>query len=203
MTVDNPIDITSQEDSNGPMPENGSQGRGSQVGRFLMDVLETLVLSLLLFAGINFVTERIRVDGSSMLPNFDSGELVIVNKLAYRLGEPLRGDVVVFHYPYDPDKEYIKRIIGLPGEKVRVFGGEVFIDEVKLDEAYIAEAPRYSIEVTVPENSLFVMGDNRNNSSDSHSWGALPMDYVIGKAIVVYWPPASWGLVQHFSSVAP
>ena len=92
--VDNPIEDTSQEDSSGLKAENRPQSRGSQVGRFLMDVLETLVLSLQLLAGINFVTERIRVDGSSMLPNFDSGELVIVNKLAYRLGEPLRGDEI-------------------------------------------------------------------------------------------------------------
>ncbi len=165
--------------------------------RFLVDVLETLVLSVILFALINAVSARIRVDGFSMEPTLHTGEFVIINKLAYRFGEPERGDVIVFHYPRDPEQEYIKRVIGLAGDHVRISGGNVFVNEQQLEEPYIFEPPQYTAEWVVPESSLFVLGDNRNHSSDSHNWGAVPMENVIGKAIFVYWPPEEWGLIDH------
>jgi len=149
----------------------------------------------LLFVGINAVSARIRVDGSSMEPSLHSGEFVIVNRLAYKLGDPESGDVVVFHYPPDPDQEYIKRVIGLPGDRVRVTDGMVYVNDQALDEPYIAASPRYQGEWEVPQDHLFVLGDNRNNSSDSHNWGAVPMENVIGEAIFIYWPPANWGLI--------
>ena len=104
-------------------------------------------------------------------------------------------DVIVFRYPRDPDQEFIKRIIGLPGDRIRINNGEVYVNDERIEEPYIAAAPRYQSEWRVPDRSLFVLGDNRNNSSDSHSWGPVPMDYVIGKALFVYWPPESWGTV--------
>lgn len=165
--------------------------------RFLLDVLETLVLSILLFVGINAISARIRVDGFSMEPTLHSGEFVIVNKLAYRLGQPEIGDVIVFHYPRDPEQEYIKRVIGLPGDDVRVQNGQVYVNGVAIKEPYIASPPNYQDEWKVPSDSLFVLGDNRNNSSDSHNWGSVPMNYVIGKAVLVYWPPEQWGVIQH------
>lgn len=180
-----------------PEPTAPEQRRSGFV-RFMVDVLETLLLSVLLFLGINAISARIRVDGYSMEPTLQSGEFVIVNKMAYRLGSPKVGDVIVFHYPRDPEQEYIKRVIGLPGDHVRIADGQVFLNDQPLEEPYIASPPAYAPqEWDVPEDSLFVLGDNRNNSSDSHNWGPVPMDYVIGKAVVVYWPPEQWGLIHH------
>jgi signal peptidase I len=165
--------------------------------RFLLDVVETVILSILLFAGINTISARIRVDGFSMEPTLQNGEFVIVNKLAYKMGSPSIGDVIVFHYPRDPTQEYIKRVIGLPGDQVKVSGGQVYVNGNKLDEPYIATPPRYNSEWEVPAGGLFVLGDNRNNSSDSHNWGAVPLENIIGKALFVYWPPDQWGFISH------
>lgn len=178
--------------------EKGSSG----FLRFVIDVLETLILSLVLFVGINAVSARIRVDGSSMSPTLHSGELVIVNKLAYKIGFPSRGDVIVFHFPRDPDQEYIKRVIGLPGDLVEIQDGQVYINNQPLEEPYIASKPAYPGKWIVPYNQVFVLGDNRNNSSDSHNWGTVPMEYMVGKAILVYWPPESWGSIVHISTAS-
>lgn len=182
-----------------------SVGKRSGFLRFVLDLLETLVLSVVLFAAINAVSARIRVDGESMEPTLHSGEFVIVNKLAYSLGKPKTGDVIVFRFPRDPDQEYIKRVIGVPGDRVTIKGGIVYINDHALEESYIASKPVYESTWDVPANSLFVLGDNRNNSSDSHSWGMVSMDYVIGKAIFVYWPPTDWGVVKYppVASAAP
>jgi signal peptidase I len=165
--------------------------------RFIIDVLETLLLALLLFLGINTVSARIRVEGSSMEPTLHNGEFLIVNRLAYRLGSPKIGDVVVFHPPSDLEQEYIKRVIALPGDRVEISNGKVIVNGQALNEPYIAAHPNYNYPLTVvPPGSLFVLGDNRNNSSDSHSWGPAPLNEVVGKAIFVYWPPASWGSTE-------
>ncbi|HSB65720.1 MAG TPA: signal peptidase I [Anaerolineales bacterium] len=169
----------------------------SGVFRFLVDVLETLVLSLVLFVGINAISARIRVDGESMIPTLQSGEYVIVSRLSYRFGTPHRGDIIVFHFPRDPKEEYIKRLIGLPGDEVQVMDGHVYINGQRLDESYLDITMNYTGTWRVPAGQLFVLGDNRNNSSDSHDWGTVPMNYVVGKAILVYWPPLDWGLVGH------
>jgi signal peptidase I len=170
--------------------------------RTLVDVLETLILSAVLFLGINAVSARVRVEGSSMEPSLHDGEFVIVNRLAYRFGTPEHGDVVVFHYPRNPEEENIKRIIGKAGDQVRIVDGQVFVNDDMIDESYIAAPPRYTGEWEVPEGSLFVLGDNRNNSSDSHVWGPLSMDFVIGKAIFVYWPLTDWGSIEQVNPVA-
>jgi signal peptidase I len=179
----------------------GSQPKRTRSGcfRFLLDILETLVLSAVLFVGINAISARIRVDGESMVPTLASGEYVIVSRLSYRIGAPQRGDIIVFHFPRDPQEEYIKRVIGLSGDEVQVQNGQVYINGSLLDESYIHIKMDYSGTWTVPAGQLFVLGDNRNNSSDSHDWGTVPMDYVVGKAILVYWPPLDWGLVGHVS----
>lgn len=185
-----------------PEPELQKKTGRSGVLRFILDVLETLVLSLVLFAVINAISARIRVDGFSMEPTLKTGEFVIVNKLAYKLGNPKLGDVIVFHYPRDPEQEYIKRVIGVPGDNIRVENGLVYLNGIALNEPYIAAAPAYQNNWIVPENSLFVLGDNRNNSSDSHNWGPVPMENVIGKAIFVYWPPEKWGAIEHSTPVS-
>jgi signal peptidase I len=192
------------DDLNGLITESAPEQASPQEskGKFLhtlLDIIETLLFSLLLFLGINAVTARIRVDGMSMEPTLHTGEFVIVNKLAYRFGEPKIGDVIVFRFPRNPEQEYIKRIIGLPGDEVMIAGRQVKVNGLVLSEPYIAAPPRYESYWKVPEGSLFVLGDNRNNSSDSHTWGPVPMENVVGRAIYVYWPPSEWGRVPHIS----
>ena len=166
-------------------------------GRFIFDVVETLALAGILFLGINAVSARVRVDGFSMIPTLEDGEFVLVSKLNYRFGDVERGDIIVFHYPMDPEQELIKRVIGLPGDTINVQNGIVSVNGQSLEEPYIAAAPAYSGEWMVPDGHLFVLGDNRNDSSDSHSWGYLPFDKVVGKAVVIYWPPPFWKVIVH------
>lgn len=178
-------------------PQDEPKQGGSRLVRFLVDVLETVLISAVLFLGINALTARIRVDGFSMEPSLHTGEFVLVNKLAYRLGSPQRGDVIVFHFPGDPQQEYIKRVIGLPGDKVVVANKKVSVNGHALDEPYIFQSPKYSGAWEVPPEQYFVLGDNRNNSSDSHNWGGVPARNIIGKALFVYWPTSEWGWVEH------
>ena len=182
-------------------PQDEKEGRSGLL-RFVIDVVETLILSVILFAAINAISARIRVDGASMEPTLQSGEFVIVNKLSYKLGSPQVGDVIVFHFPRDPAQEYIKRVIGLPGDQVVIRDGRVSVDGILLEEDYIAATPAYESTWVVPEDALFVLGDNRNNSSDSHNWGPVPLDYVVGKAVFVYWPPTEWGVVDKPSTAS-
>ncbi len=196
-TVD-AVDTARTTETTGLTPaEAPAQSNRGKAVRFFVDVVETLVFSLLLFAVINTLTARIRVDGMSMEPTLHSGEFVIVNRLAYRLGQPKIGDVIVFHPPTDPTQEYIKRVIGLPRDEVVIASKEVKVNGRLLDEPYIAAPPRYNSSWIVPGGSLFVLGDNRNNSSDSHAWGPVPLENVVGKAVFVYWPPTDWGVVEH------
>jgi len=161
--------------------------RGEVFG-WLIDAAETIILALIMFVIINALTSRVRVENISMLPTLNPGELILVNKLAYKMGDPRHGDVVIFHAPNNPGEDYIKRIIGVPGDEVTVGNGKVVVNGIELTEPYIAAAPNYDGSWTVPENSLFVLGDNRNSSSDSHAWGFVPLDQVVGKALFVYWP---------------
>jgi signal peptidase I len=171
--------------------------------RVVLDVVETLFISAVLFLGINAISARIRVDGHSMQPSLHSGEFVIVNKLAYRFSLVQRGDVIVFHFPRNLEQEYIKRVIGLPGDEIVISNNQVRVNGEILDESYIFEPPEYNGTWIVPEGSLFVLGDNRNNSSDSHNWGPVLLDYVVGKAVLVYWPPEEWGWVGHHTMSYP
>lgn len=166
-------------------------------GRFFLDIIETLILAVVLFFGINAVSARVRVDGFSMRPTLDDGEFVLVSKLNYKLSNVQRGDIIVFHYPMDPEQELIKRVIGLPGDRIEVDKGIVYVNGQALEEPYIAAPPAYSSQWNVPEDRLFVLGDNRNDSSDSHSWGFLPFENVVGKAVLIYWPPPMWDVIEH------
>ncbi len=162
------------------------------------ELLETVVLTLVIFLLVRTVIQNFRVEGMSMEPNFHDGQFLLINKLAYRLGEPQRGDVIVFRYPLDPSRDFIKRVIGLPGETVEIRNGQVYINNQFIDDPAAVNEASYNLSPTVlgPEE-LFVLGDNRPNSSDSHSWGTLPADLVIGKVVLSYWPPGDWGLVRH------
>lgn len=186
---------TLQSETAPALVEKGKKRSG--VVKFLIDVLETLIWAVLLFVLINLVSARVRVDGASMLPTLTNGELVIVNKLAYRLGEPSRGDIIVFHFPVDPSQEFIKRVIGLPDDRVSIHKGAILINGQRLEEPYLPVTTNYDGDWTVGDDQLFVLGDNRNNSLDSHNWGTVPMDYVIGKALFIYWPLNSLGIITH------
>lgn len=167
--------------------------------RFILDVLETILLAAILFLTINALSARVRVEGFSMVPTLQDGEFVLVNRLAYQFGDRQRGDIIVFHHPSGQKQEdLIKRIIGLPGDHVKAEGGGIFVNDVRLKEdKYIEAAPAYSGEWVVPDGQLFVLGDNRNNSSDSHQWGFVQYDDVVGKAVVIYWPLNKLLLIEH------
>ncbi|MGW8142989.1 MAG: signal peptidase I [Anaerolineales bacterium] len=185
-----------------PDPQLEQSPRGG-VKRFARDILEISLISLFLFISINTLSARIRIESVSMEPTLYAGNFVVVNKLAYRFADPSRGDIIVFRYPPNPEQvPYIKRVIGLPGDHLEVRSGEVQINGVRIAEPYLHSSTRQGGEWTVPPDSLFVMGDNRNNSSDSRSWGFVPMENVIGKALVVYWPPNKWELLDRSYAVA-
>ena len=169
--------------------------------RFGMDILETIVLAIVLYFGINALSARVRVDGFSMIPTLQNGEYILVNKLAYKTGQPNRGDIIVFRLPGDESQDLIKRVIGLPGDTIHVGDGILTINGEKLNEPYIAQAPLYSGDWVVPSDNLFVLGDNRNDSRDSHQWGLLPYENIIGKSVVIYWPPADWKIINHTEEV--
>ncbi len=170
----------------------------STARRMLLELIETILLALFLFLAINFVSARIRVDGVSMEPTFQLGDYVVVNRLAYRAGDIERGDVVVFPAPNSPEIDYIKRVIALPGDRVAIYNGAVVVNGVTLQEPYILELQggNYA-ERIVPDGYVFVMGDNRNNSDDSRSWGFLAVENIIGKAIFRYWPFTNMTVVDH------
>jgi signal peptidase I len=158
-----------------------------------------IALSLALLIRI-FVAEPRYIPSDSMLPTLQVGDRLIVEKISYRFYPPAKGDIIVFEPPaplqtqlqlqgYAKDQAFIKRTIGEPGEQVSVKNGKVYINEKPLEEKYIAEPPNYQWgQKEVPDNELFVMGDNRNNSNDSHIWGFLPKQNVIGKAFFRFWP---------------
>jgi signal peptidase I len=177
----------------------------SDAKRFFLDLLETLILSVVLFLLINAVTARVRVDGFSMRPTLNDGEFILVNRMAYKFTTPNRGEIIVFRSPVTPDEDLIKRIIGLPGDEVTINDGHVYINGNILDEPYIAASPIYSGSWQIVDGYLFVLGDNRNDSSDSHSWGLVPMQNVVGKSILIYWPFSEWGMLNHnvVAAVAP
>ncbi|MGA9397836.1 MAG: signal peptidase I [Anaerolineaceae bacterium] len=187
MNNNNPTDTTPPIE---PIPgeKDAHKITRGEVFGWLIDAAETIILALVMFVIINSLTSRVRVENISMLPTLNPGELILVNKLAYKLGDPRHGDVVIFHAPNNPGEDYIKRIIGVPGDEVTVGNNKVAVNGIELIEPYIAAAPNYDGSWTVPENSLFVLGDNRNSSSDSHAWGFVPLDQVVGKALFVYWP---------------
>ena len=173
------------------------------------DVLFAALTAVLL---VVFVIQPVKVEGTSMLPRLHDGERIFVNKFVYAgndfptsrfsIGRPIqRGDVVVFWYPRDPDKSFIKRVIGLPGEVVRIdTDGKVFINGQLLDEPYLSaefsSAPQRSLVKTVKAHRYFVMGDNRDHSNDSRHWGQVPEKYIYGQAWFRYWPLSGLGTVE-------
>jgi signal peptidase I len=156
--------------------------------RFLLETLQTVILAVVLYFIIDSVVARVRVENISMEPTLQPEEFVLVNKVVYKFGEVRHGDIIVFHFPQNQAEDYIKRIIGVSGDTVVIKNQHVYINNQMIEENYIAAPPDYNGQWVVPKDSLFVLGDNRNQSSDSHSWGFVPMNLVVGKAEVIYWP---------------
>jgi signal peptidase I len=181
-------------------PQDIAEGTSkSSCWMVLREVAETILLAAFLFLVINGLTARVRVDGPSMEPSYYNMDRIVVSRISYLIGDIERGDVIVFPAPMSPEEDYIKRIIGLPGDRIRVMGGYVYVNDIAIEEPYIKSPPLSPMaEVVVPEGSVFVMGDNRNVSSDSRSWGPLPIDDIIGKAVFVYWPFESMRLIEHY-----
>ncbi|MDB5058984.1 MAG: signal peptidase [Chloroflexi bacterium] len=154
----------------------------------IVEIVKTLAITALLYLGIQATVSPRVVDGQSMEPTLHNQEWIMLDKVSYMFHAPQRGDVIVFKYPFNPTQDYIKRIIGVPGDHVVVGNGHVYVNGQQLSERYIAAAPNYTDSVTVPQGFLYVLGDNRDNSSDSHVWGLLPRANVEGRAMFSYWP---------------
>jgi signal peptidase I len=164
------------------------------------EVAITVLIAVAVFALLRLTVQSYEVRMSSMEPNFYEGDCIMVNKVTYRSSDPQRGQVIVFTPPFPSEYPFIKRIIGLPGDTVEIRDEKVFVDSIPLEEEYVMAPPNYTMQATqVPENEYFVLGDNRNNSNDSHSGWTVPRDNVIGRAWFIYWPPSRWGIVKHYS----
>jgi len=188
-TVNDEVDIAQQ--STPPQSKPGFLA-------WVRDLAETLILALVIFALVNTFTGRYEVQSISMEPTLHEGQFLVVSKMAYWLRPPRRGDIIVLDPPNGQGSiPYIKRVIGLPGEHVQIMEGRVWIDGIALNEPYISGPPMYREDIILGINEYLVLGDNRNNSSDSHIWGTLPKDQIIGKTIFRYWPPDKLGIIPH------
>ncbi len=159
------------------------------------EIAETAILTILMFMIIRFAVQNFNIDGTSMEPNLHNSELILVDKWTYLFHPPARGDIVVFKAPPDPTQDYVKRVIGLPGDTITIKGTIVVVDGVTLHETYVAPqdqgvppGARIITNLVVPANDYFVLGDNRAVSSDSRIWGLLPRTNIIGRAAFIYWP---------------
>ncbi len=177
-----------------------------QYGSFsntLREIGETIVLIVLVYTVVNLASARFVVDGPSMQPNFATGQFIVVSRVNYLLSQPQRGDVVVFHYPGDPTQDYIKRVIGLPGDTVAIRDTFVYVNGKKLDEPYINEpcetfaCPDHVWALNADQ--FFMMGDNRNHSSDSRVFGPVDRHFIVGEALIRYWPPQNWGIIHGYN----
>src|SRR6266568_9429421 len=170
--------------------------KSAGLGLWLRDLLISATVSVLI---ILFLYQPVRVEGTSMLPRLEDHDRLFINKFVYHITSIERGDVVVFHYPRDPEKSYIKRVIALPGDRLRIDRGQVWVNGKALAEIYVPEAYRDSRsypDMVVPDDSYFMMGDHRSISSDSREFGPVERDLIYGKAVFVYWPARDVGEVR-------
>lgn len=176
-----------------------------RIGAVIFDILEAVVTAGAIFLFVYLlILQPHKIKGSSMLPSFEDGELLLTDKVSYRIGEPKRGDVVVFRAPPSKEDDFIKRIIGLPGETISVEAGKVYVDGTSLKESYIPPSVATlsgsflseGKQIAVGTGEFFVLGDNRGHSSDSRSWGFIKKEDIVGKAWLVYWPVNKLGIVH-------
>jgi len=169
---------------------------GTGIGVWVRDLIISLAISAFV---IIFLYQPVKVEGVSMMPSLEDQERIFVNKFVYRLEPIERGDVVVFRYPRDPSKSYIKRVIGMAGDRIRIDGGQVYVNDQALDEDYVPPAYtdfRSHPETLVPEHCFFVLGDHRSMSSDSREFGPVDQGLIYGKAVFGYWPMEKLGRVR-------
>jgi len=205
-----------------------SKPKGS--GGLAWELLQTIVLTLAIFLGVRSVVQNFRVEGASMEPTLETGQYLLISKITYfhiegtplanllpsahqgsidyLFGGPERGDIVVFRAPTQPDKDFIKRVIGLPGDTVLIKNGTVYVNGTALNEPYIHYPATYTYPFDgqpkqIPDGYYFVLGDNRPNSSDSHLGWNVPVDNLVGRAWVSYWPPSDWGMEPPGTQVQP
>lgn len=222
-TETQPLPIPSET----PNTDGSASSNPTVIRNIMREMLETAIFVLLIFLIVRGVMQNFKIEGQSMEPSLHSGQYIIVNKILffhfdinapsrllpgrsdtlpkiiYPFRKPHRGDVVVFEYPRDFSRDYIKRVIGVEGDSIAIRDGKVFVNGVLLDESYLDGSPtdcnsqdRCAREtIVVKPGTLFVLGDNRNNSSDSREWDELPLDRVIGKAWISYWPSTYWGVI--------
>lgn len=183
-----------------PVPQAALKERSaiSMIATWIRDLFVSVVLAILV---ILFFYQPVKVEGTSMMPALIDQERIFINKFVYKMGigDIKRGDMVVFWFPGDPTKSYIKRVIGLPGDTVEVDNGSVLVNGKSLEEPYVLEEYRdrqsYSA-FTVRQDEYFVLGDHRSSSNDSRSWGAVPRKYIYGKAVFIYWPIDKMGVLR-------
>jgi signal peptidase I len=222
-----PVDPVTQE-----QPGTASPQQTRKQSSLVREIIETALLALIIFVAVRSVVLNFKVDGLSMMPSFENGEMLLVNRNSYRsidtwdfidwlpfvdehndaepfvtFGEPKRGDVIVFTPP-EPgqDKPYIKRVIGLPGDTVEVHDDGVYVNGTQIEEPYLegdttscrTGTSPFCGSVTVPQGSVYVLGDNRSNSEDSRFFGPVPENRIIGKAWITYWPTEVIGVVPHY-----
>ena len=180
--------------------QGGSPAAASRTLPVLSIWLRDLIISLAISAFIIiFLYQPVKVEGTSMMPSLDDQERIFVNKFVYRLEPIQRGDIVVFRYPRDPSKSFIKRVIGVEGDHIRIEDGQVFLNGNLLDEDYVPRAyedERSYPEVVVPSNSYFVLGDHRTMSNDSRDFGPVKASFIYGKAVFGYWPMDKMGRLR-------
>jgi signal peptidase I len=200
-------------------PSTAAESRRESARSLAWEIIQTVLLTIIIFLAVRSVVQNFRVEGASMDPTLHGGQYLLINKVVYArtdgtlleqfftdatpddgvnfvFGGPQRGDIIVFRSPGQSDKDFIKRVIALPGETVRINKGQVFVNGERLPEPYVRHRANYDLEQkTVPPGSYFVLGDNRPNSSDSHLGWFVPANNIIGKAWVSYWPPTYWGVM--------
>ena len=180
------------------------------IANAFLDIIETFVVASAIFLIVYlFLMQPHQVNGSSMVPNFVDGEYLLTDKISYKVGEPSRGDIVVFkapdtaQCPSGTGCDYIKRIIGLPGDTVEIKDNKYYVNNQLIQESYlpadfVTRPGTFTVNgpVVVPQNTYFVSGDNRSHSSDSRAWGVVPIDNIVGKVFFRYWPPNAAGLIN-------
>jgi signal peptidase I len=166
---------------------------------YLREILITVGMAVIIFVVFQTILQSSIVDGSSMQPGLQNGQRLIVIKPVYFFGDPQRGDIVIIHPPVSPQSQWVKRIIGLPRDTIEVKQRIVYVNNIPLTEPYIKAAPEYTLDpYTVPENNYFVMGDNRNNSTDSHYGWTVDRGEIVGEVWLRIWPFSQWGVVHGY-----
>ncbi len=203
--VDQQINVPLNDWQNQDTPSISGKRFFENLGTHVIDFIQTLVVFGAIFALIYlFIAQPHKVSGNSMVPTFHNGDYILTDKVSFKISSPKRGDIIVFKNPRDNSQDFVKRIIGLPGDSVKIENNTLFLNDNPFDEQYLSNEiitrggnflPEGQV-ITVGENQYFVLGDNREHSSDSREWGTVPYDGIIGKTFFRYWPPTAFGFVK-------